>query len=170
MIFKNMNKRKRSGLRFNARMQYPNTTTFKQWTQTAKDRPLDSGDFVNLIRMRCPSQSMICFGTGAIVNGVDDRGVLQMQLKDASGNDIKGVLRLFVTDAAFLSTNIIFEDRMERLTESDIRSAFRLADTNAFARQDSHLAMSFRADPADHDKIIDFDQSVALIPVTTLVL
>lgn len=156
----------RTGLPFNAKQLYPNTTTFAQWTKSGQGKRTDNTDFIKLVQMECPAQSMICFGTGGIVNGVDDRGVLKIILKDSLGTILQGVLRLYVTNAAFLDKKVIFEDRTERLAENDIQKAFRLASTGVYAKEDSFLVMEFRADT--NDLILDISGSESLIPITTL--
>ncbi|MDR2944000.1 MAG: hypothetical protein LBU81_02790 [Methanosarcinales archaeon] len=150
--------------------KYTQTTTFAQWQQNGDGKVTDNTDYIKLIQMKTPAQSMLCFGTGGIVNGVDDRGVMQMILKDNASTPVtlNGVLRLYVTNAAFLDKRVIFEDRLERLQSSDIQSAFRLAETGLYAKEDSYLVMEFKADVSG--KTISLANSSALIPITTLIL
>lgn len=162
-LFGNQNK-----LPFGAKQKYTQTTTFEQWQKNGDGKKTDNTDFIKLIQMRTPAQSLLCFGTGGIINGVDDRGILKMILKDSANADVTGTLRLYVTNASFLDKKVIFEDRMERLAESDIQKAFRLAESGLYAREDSYLVMEFKADVSD--KTLDFSKSTALIPITTLIL
>jgi len=151
-----------------AKQKYTQTTTFDQWQLNGHLKKTDSTDYIKLIQMKTPAQSLLCFGTGGIVGGVDDRGVFKMILKDNSNAPITGTLRLYVTNASFLEKKVIFEDRMERLAESDIQKAFRLAESGILVKEDSYLVMEFKADASD--KTIDLTKSEALIPITTLIL
>ena len=162
-LFGNQNK-----LPYGAKQKYTSTTTFAQWQQNGHGKQTDNTDFIKLIQMKTPAQSMLCFGTGGILGGVDDRGVMKMIIKDTANAVIAGTLRLYVTNASFLNKAVIFEDRMERLSENDIQKAFRLAESAMYAREDSYLVMEFKADLSG--KSIDLTKSEALIPITTLIL
>jgi hypothetical protein len=162
-LFGNQNK-----LPHGAKQKYTSTTTFEQWQQNGHGKMTDNTDFIKLIQMKTPAQSMLCFGTGGIIGGVDDRGVMKMIIKSAANETITGTLRLYVTNASFLNKTVIFEDRMERLSETDIQKAFRLAESGMYAREDSYLVMEFKADLTG--KSMDLTKSEALIPITTLIL
>lgn len=98
------------------------------------------------------------FGNGAIVNGVDDRGKLKIDLKDDSDAEINGTVRITVSDANRVNRKFLKEERTE-----DLREGIRLGYTEPGAKQDSLLILEVQP---DSQTTIDQGNSSGSVPLT----
>ncbi len=119
---------------------------------------LPSSSFVTLAKMKVPAQQIRFWGNGAIVNGVDDRGILKLIVKDSNGNTISGLARLMVKDA----NGVINEYRRGARTE-DLANGVRVGKDKVGAKQDSYLVIEFKADA---DSTADMTKTTLFAPIT----
>ena len=119
---------------------------------------LPSGSFVTLAQMKVPAQQIRFWGNGHIVNGVDDRGILKLTVKDSNGNVISGTARLMVKDANGVINNFRRADRTE-----DLSNGVRVGKDSIGAKQDSYLVIEFKADA---DSTADMSKTELYAPIT----
>ncbi len=154
-----------------ARNIFRQTLTLADATSTGDGKTTDPSTWIEIWKLRVPAQQVKTFGWGRIENGVDDRGVLYVDLKDNSGTpvQIEGKIRLEIRDANETVSRVILEERTERLrgSKTDLSKAYRLGEAITKAREDSYLVVTIKADAA---KTIENDNSDLAIPVTTYTL
>lgn len=105
-------------------------------------------------RYRVPAQQIVKFGTGGIVNGVDNRGVLMLSMKDSAGTPaaLNGAATVQVGYENANQTNFvpIWEGRLDQINNPSSASTRTsnnvLGETGPGARQDSYLVI--RVKPA----------------------
>lgn len=124
---------------------------------TAKVLNTDANVYNRVYEYVVGAQQQATWGSGSIVNGVDNRGKLTLSFKDANGNEIKGWVRLAITDANEIQKYVVFEERTERLTD------YRLSEYNTLAKEDSKLVIEFQPDTS---ATIDTSNSTGLLPIT----
>lgn len=147
--------------------KYRQTLTLNDATVTGDGKSIGTDDFYVLWKLRVPAQQKKCFGYGAIQGGVDDRGVIYLDVKNNGGSQMEGYIRLEVRNANEDVRITIFEDRTERLrgSKTDLTQAFRLGETRVWAREDSYLVISMKADSS---ATFSKSNSDFLVPVTTI--
>lgn len=147
------------------------TLTLGDATSTGDGKTTDTSTWVEVWKLRVPAQQQKTLGWGGIVGGVDDRGVLYINLKDNSGTpvQIEGKIRLEIRNANETVSKVVLEERTERLrgSKTDLSQAYRLGEAPIRAREDSYLVVTIKADAA---KTIENDNSDLAIPVTTYTL
>ena len=143
------------------------TLSLDDFTETADGKSTQAGQWLQY-KYRVPAQQMIRFGTGAIRNGVDDRGIAVIDIKDSSETpvQIEGKYRLAYMDANEVKKSVIKEGYLNTIrASSTVRDAGNvLGETGAGARQDSWLVIEIL--PAEAGKTIEDDNSSFQIPVT----
>lgn len=117
-----------------------------------------AGRFVEVATMTVPAQQLRYFGNGGIVNGVDDRGTLTIDLMSAPATTIPGTYRLVVADANRVRREFLREDRSE-----DLANGVRLGFQTPGAKQDSLLIIEFMADT---DDVATSTDSTGAVPLT----
>jgi len=153
---------------FKYQQVYRQATTLVDWDKIGDKKVTDNTEFIDILQKRTNAQSVNVPGYGVIVNGVDTRGQFKMILKDSTGADIPGTVRLYVTNSHKFGGVLMLEDRTELMTSSDLPTATRLGEQMAGAQEDSYMMISFRADTSG--KTIDLTKSAAIIPVTAYVV
>ena len=143
------------------------TLSLDDFTETADGKTTQAGQWLQY-KYRVPAQQMIRFGTGAIRNGVDDRGIAVIDIKDNAQTpvQIEGKYRLAYMDANEVKKSVIKEGYLNTIrASSTVRDAGNvLGETGAGARQDSWLIIEIL--PAAASKTIEDDNSTFQIPVT----
>lgn len=143
------------------------TLSLADFTETADGKTTQAGQWLQY-KYRVPAQQMIRFGTGAIRNGVDDRGIAVIDIQDnaATPVQIEGKYRLAYMDANEVKKSVIKEGYLNTIrASSTVRDAGNvLGETGAGARQDSWLIIEIL--PAEAGKTIEDDNSTFQIPVT----
>lgn len=143
------------------------TLSLDDFTETADGKSTQAGQWLQY-KYRVPAQQMIRFGTGAIRNGVDDRGIAVIDIKDNASTpaQIEGKYRLAYMDANEVKKSVIKEGYLNTIRASTtVRDAGNvLGETGAGARQDSWLIIEIL--PAEAGKTIEDDNSSFQIPVT----
>lgn len=143
------------------------TLSLSDFTETADGKATQAGQWLQY-KYRVPAQQMIRFGTGAIRNGVDDRGIAVIDIKDSANTpvQIEGKYRLAYMDANEVKKSVIKEGYLNTIRASTtVRDAGNvLGETGAGARQDSWLIIEIL--PAVAGKTIEDDNSSFQIPVT----
>lgn len=143
------------------------TLSLDDFTETADGKTTQAGQWLQY-KYRVPAQQMIRFGTGAIRNGVDDRGIAVIDIRDnaATPVQIEGKYRLAYMDANEVKKSVIKEGYLNTIrASSTVRDAGNvLGETGAGARQDSWLIIEIL--PAKAGKVIEDDNSTFQIPVT----
>lgn len=121
-------------------------------TATKNDFDIDStvsctaGKYTEIANMQVPAQQLRFWGNGGIINGVDDRGVLKMDLNTSAPALIPGTVRLVVADANKVVRNFVQEIRTEDL-DSTVGTYTRLAKYSSVgAKEDSYLLVEFNPD------------------------
>ena len=149
--------------------KFPRTAN-KEDFNLVSDKTALAGQWNRIGELVVPAQQKICFGYGGIVNGVDTRGVLYIDLKDGTGNQLNGWIRLAVTDATEVKQVIILEERIERLRASatDRNQAYLLGETQVWAKEDSKLLILFKPD-GNNDVTVSAANSTMYVPITVLV-
>lgn len=98
-------------------------------------------------RYRVPAQQVIRFGTGSVVNGVDNRGVLMVHIEDSAGADLAGGSTVQIGYENANQTNFlpIWEgraDQIDDVTLASVRNSNNtLGEIGPGARQDSYLVI-----------------------------
>lgn len=143
------------------------TLSLKDFTETADGKTTQAGQWLQY-KYRVPAQQMIRFGTGAIRNGVDDRGIAVIDIKDNSQTpvQIEGKYRLAYMDANEVKKAVIKEGYLNTIrASSTVRDAGNvLGETGPGARQDSWLVIEIL--PAEAGKTIEDNNSTFQIPIT----
>ena len=104
---------------------------------------LPAGKYVELVSMTVPSQQIRFWGNGNIINGVDDRGTLKLNVKTSVPANIPGTARLVVSDANKIIRNFRREDRSE-----DLVTGIRIGKDMVGSSEDSFLILEYAADAA----------------------
>ncbi len=146
---------------------WPKTLTLTDFTTTADGKVTDTGTWLQY-KLKVGAQQAIKFGKGAIVNGVDDRGILFIDIKDNASTpvQIEGKYRLAYMDANENRKIVIQEGYLNQVrTSKTVRDAGNpLAEMGPGANQDSYLVIEIL--PSVGSKTIDNDNSDFQIPVT----
>ncbi|WNY28307.1 hypothetical protein MmiEs2_04920 [Methanimicrococcus stummii] len=153
------------GTAVEAKSKYDITSVIGDWTGIGNGKTTDNTEFLPIMEMRTGAQSVNAFGFGALEMANDLRGDMKLVVKDSTGAVIPGTVRLWVTNARKFGVSPIMEDRTERMSESDKRTAYKLGLVMPAAREDSYLMISFRADTSG--KTIDLTKSEMLMPITS---
>ncbi len=118
---------------------------------------------------KVPAQQVVMFGKGAIVNGVDDRGILYLHFKDNAGTPVtlEGDYKLGYMDANKLHFTPLKEGDTEDMHVSKtVRDeANVLGLTGPGARQDSYLVIEFTPNAAAAGKVIEISNCDFKVPV-----
>ena len=151
-------------------MKFRQTLTIGDATQTANGKNLYADKFNEVWKLRVPAQQLKTFGYGAIRGGVDDRGILYIDARSNDGTtvtQIEGKVRLEIRDANEVRSQVILEERTERLRGSKVDKslAYALEEQPVWAKEDSWLVVSIKPD-ADTAPFSNNDSDFA-IPVTT---
>ena len=103
-------------------------------------------------RYRVPAQQVVRLGSGAIMNGVDNRGVLMLDIKDNATTPAKlrgdATIQIGYENANQTNFIPIWEGRLDQINDAS-QAANRLAnnvlaETPPGARQDSYLVVRVR--------------------------
>lgn len=124
---------------------------------TAKNLSVKAGVYTKAFEYIVGAQQQITWGNGSIRGGVDDRGKLNLTLKNSSNNVISGWVRLAITDANEINKVVVFEERTENL------SSYPLEEYAVRAKEDSKLIIEVMPDA---DNTIDMTKSDGLLPIT----
>lgn len=120
------------------------TLSLSDFTATANGKVTDTGTWLQY-RLKVGAQQAIRFGSGAIVGGVDDRGILFVSIKDNAtpAVQIDGKYRLSYMDANENVKSVIKEGYLDQIrTSKTARDAGNvLAEMGVGARQDSYLVI-----------------------------
>ena len=139
--------------------KFPRTATLSEFQIVNTD--VKSSTYSKVAQYVVPAQQGIKFGKGAIINGVDTRGILKLEFQDANDNTIHGSVRLAYVDANEVEKHVVVEKRTEELAEG-----VRLGETEEGVKEDSKLIIEFKPDA---DATIDASKSSGLIPLTIYV-
>ena len=143
------------------------TLTLSDFTATAGGKTTDTGTWLQY-RLRVGAQQAIRFGTGAIMGGVDNRGILYVDIKDNStpAVQVNGRYRLSYMDANENVKSVIKEGYLDQIRTSKVtRDAGNvLAEMGVGARQDSYLVIEIL--PSVGSLTISDANSDFQIPVT----
>lgn len=123
---------------------------------------LPAGKYVPFAEMKIPAKQVRRFGSSAIINGVDDRGELKLEIKDSSENVITGTARLRVSDANKITNRFLKGYRSEQLS-----AGVKLGSQPIGASQDAFLIIEFQADTTS---TADRSQCSASVPITITAL
>lgn len=103
-------------------------------------------------RYRVPAQQVIKFGTGTVVNGVDNRGVLMVHVEDSAAADLAGgsTVQIGYENANQTHFMPVWEGRADQIDDVTLASTRNsnntLGEIGPGARQDSYLVI--RVKPA----------------------
>ena len=128
-------------------------------------------------RYRVPAQQVVKLGSGGIMNGVDNRGVLMLDIRDnaATPAQLQGdaTVQLGYENANQTNFMPIWEGRLDQINEVSA-AAYRLANNvlaemSPGARQDSYLVIRIRP-AATTDTAFSNANSDFRVPVTIYTL
>lgn len=128
-------------------------------------------------RYRVPAQQIVRFGTGGIVNGVDNRGVLMLDMKDSANTPaaLNGAATVQVGYENANQTNFlpIWEGRLDQINNPNAASTRTsnnvLGEIGPGARQDSYLVIRVKP-AATTQTAFEDDNSDFRVPVTIYTL
>ena len=148
------------------KQKFEKTLTLSDMTST--NTSVKAGTWVKIFEYQVGAQQMATWGAGGIVNGVDNRKIAYLKLKNSGGTEISGWVRLVIADANEVRKVVVFEERTERLSASktDKTKAYLLGEYGIKAKEDSKLIIEFKA---DSDDTISTDNSEAMLPITIYV-
>ncbi|MCC7570556.1 hypothetical protein KO465_04370 [Candidatus Micrarchaeota archaeon] len=128
-------------------------------------------------RYRVPAQQVVRLGSGAIMNGVDNRGVLMIDIKDDATTPAKlkgdATIQLGYENANQTNFIPIWEGRLDQINDAS-QAANRmannvLAEMPPGARQDSYLVVRVRPSETLATAFSDADSDFR-VPVTIYTL
>lgn len=145
--------------------KWTKTLKFTNFTTTFDGKVTDKSTWL-MAKYRVPAQQVVRVGTGQIVNGVDDRGVFFLSVKDSNSNQIDGEYRITYLDANELKKMVVKEGYTANVrTSKTVRDASNvLPETGPGVRQDSYVVVEFL--PSEDGKTIDIDKCELELPVT----
>lgn len=127
---------------------------------------LVANQWITAFQYEVGAQQILRAGQGAMQNGVDDRGILYVDLQTVAPADITGWVRLYLTDANQVNKQVLMEERTERLSASavDRAQAYFLGErTDIQIKENSLLGIEVMGDAA---VLINVAASEAFIPCT----
>ena len=145
--------------------KWTKTLKFTNFTTTFDGKKTDPDTWL-MAKYRVPAQQVVRVGTGQIVNGVDDRGVFFLSIKDGSSTQIDGEYRITYLDANELNKKVVKEGYTANVRSSKtVRDASNvLPETGPGVRQDSYVVIEFL--PSVAGKTIKIDNCELELPVT----
>lgn len=147
--------------------KWTKTLTFSDFTATFDAKVTDTATWL-VAKYKVPAQQVVRVGTGQIQNGVDDRGVFFLSVKDNAGTPVQvdGQYRITYLDANELNKKVIKEGSTANVrTSKTVRDASNvLPETGPGVRQDSYVVIEFL--PAVGSKTIAIAASELQLPVT----
>ena len=147
--------------------KWTKTLKFTNFTTTFDGKDTDTSTWL-MAKYRVPAQQVVRVGTGQIMNGVDDRGVFFLSIKDDSSTpeQVDGEYRITYLDANELNKKVVKEGYTANVrTSKTVRDASNvLPETGPGVRQDSYVVVEFL--PSVGGKTIDIDECELELPVT----
>lgn len=147
--------------------KWTKTLTFSDFTATFDAKVTDTATWL-VAKYKVPAQQVVRVGTGQIQNGVDDRGVFFLSVKDNATTPVQvdGQYRITYLDANELNKKVIKEGSTANVrTSKTVRDASNvLPETGPGVRQDSYVVIEFL--PAVGSKTIKIAASELQLPVT----
>ncbi len=147
--------------------KWTKTLTFNDFTTTFDGKVTDTATWLTA-KYRVPAQQVVRVGTGQIQNGVDDRGVFFLSVKDNADTPVQvdGKYRITYLDANELNKKVVKEGSTANVrTSKTVRDASNvLPETGPGVRQDSYVVIEFL--PEVSSKTIDIAECELELPVT----
>lgn len=147
--------------------RWTKTLTFSDFTATFDAKVTDTATWL-VAKYKVPAQQVVRVGTGQIQNGVDDRGVFFLSVKDNSATPVQvdGQYRITYLDANELNKKVVKEGSTANVrTSKTVRDASNvLPETGPGVRQDSYIVIEFL--PGVNAKTVDIGKSELQLPVT----
>lgn len=147
--------------------KWTKTLTFNDFTTTFDGKVTDTATWL-VAKYRVPAQQVVRVGTGQIQNGVDDRGVFFLSVKDNAATPVQvdGGYRITYLDANELNKKVVKEGSTANVrTSKTVRDASNvLPETGPGVRQDSYVVIEFL--PDTDSKTIDIAECELELPVT----
>ena len=148
--------------------KWTKTLKFTNFTTTFDGKTTDTSTWL-MAKYRVPAQQVVRVGTGQIVNGVDDRGVFFLSIKDNDSSNpvqIDGEYRITYLDANELKKMVVKEGYTANVrTSKTVRDASNvLPETGPGVRQDSYVVIEFL--PSVPGKTIGINNCDLELPVT----
>jgi len=145
--------------------KWTKTLKFNNFTTTFDGKTTDTSTWL-MAKYRVPAQQVVRVGTGQIVNGVDDRGVFFLSIKDNNSAQIDGEYRITYLDANELKKLVVKEGYTANVrTSKTARDASNvLPETGPGVRQDSYVVIEFL--PSVGNKTIKIENCDLELPVT----
>lgn len=123
-----------------------------------------AGKWNRIGEFRVPAQQAYTWGYGT-PKEPDNQGYVYAYLRDPAGNEVKGKIRLVVTDANDARTRVVFEERSDVLHGSmtDRTQMKPLPNTGVEALEDDKLAIEFQPDT---NGTVSYTQTILVLPTT----
>lgn len=105
-------------------------------------------DFQTIAKFVVPAKQFLTAGNGAIVGGVDDRGILYAKLQTSLPAEITGTHRFVYTDANEYRKVVIIEvpSGLVNTTKTLMTQGFKLARNKNRIGQDAKILWEFKPD------------------------
>lgn len=147
--------------------KWTKTLTFSDFTATFDAKVTDTATWL-VAKYKVPAQQVVRVGTGQIQNGVDDRGVFFLSVKDNATTPVQvdGQYRITYLDANELNKKVVKEGSTANVrTSKTVRDASNvLPETGPGVRQDSYIVIEFL--PGTGSKTIKINNCELQLPVT----
>jgi len=147
---------------------HPQTLT-KEHFGLVSDIQVVKGKSTEIGRYRVPAQQVVFWGSVSLSDKTEIGEPIQIVLKDTSGNNLTGWIRIKVHDANNWKTITLLEERIEKFNVpvTDRKNAIKLPRLEPGAREDSYLVIEFISDT---DATVSAANSTIIAPVTVVYL
>lgn len=144
-------------------LKYKQTVRLSDFTMAATV-VCPAGTFTEIAQLTVPAAQQISWGQSAIIDGVDDRGQLQLDLSTAVPANVTGQVQIGYSDANGVFTPIVDAFRTE---QSNAPAVYRIAEKTTRAGFNSRLVIRFNPDATN---TITLANSSGLLPLTVYAL
>lgn len=126
-----------------------------------------AGQWNKLASKTVPAQQLLAFGYGTETLP-HSAGRLYAYLQDGVSGEIKGKLRLLISDANELVKTTVYEGRTDILhgSATDKEMMVVLPEFRPMAKEDSKLILEFYSDESSADCTVDYSKTTINVPVT----
>lgn len=127
---------------------------------TLANANLTADEYTEVYRLQVPKKRIYAWGGGSIVNGVDDRETLKLDLKNSGGTSLEGSVRIKVADA-----NKADADFVKEYITDDLQSGVQLGLRDDLpVGEDAYLIIEAQTNSGTFT--VDSAQSTGSTPIT----
>lgn len=156
---------------------WPRTVGLNEFSADTPDGLVITKDVWFTWRYRVPAQQIVRFGTGSIVGGVDNRGVLMLSMMDDTATPVSvpgdSVVQIGYENANQTNFLPIWEGRLDQINDTSAASSRTsnnvLGEVGPGSRQDSYLVIRVKPSATSTGKFKDANSDFR-VPVTIYTL